>query len=332
MKELAKNLEQGNLKNCYLFHGEEKHLIDIYEERMKKFVAAKAGAPGEAGMNIDVFVDKESVANIINAIETMPFFCDYRLVIVKNSGLLASGRKDDSALMAQHLKDLPETTIIVFIEDNIDKRNVVYKAILQAGEPVEFKRPTEAELISWVAREMKLKGVAIDKNAALYLIRATSANMESLAQEMTKLAAYCKGRGVATQDNIDAVCTKGIELKVFALVDALAHKNKAKALQIFENLMEAKESPILILSLIARQFRFMLACSAARSRSSAEIAAAIGAPPFAIKECMKQARNFSEAELVQMLKDCLEMDIGIKTGRVGDRLAVEVLIGGCGGV
>jgi len=328
MKELAKNLEQGNLKNCYLFHGEEKHLIDIYEERMKKFIAAK----GDASTNIDVFVDKESVANIINAIETMPFFCDYRLVIVKNSGLLASGRKDDSALMTEALKDIPGTTIVVFIEDNIDKRNAVYKAILQAGEPVEFRRPTEAELISWVGREMKLKSVVIDKSAALHLIRATSTNMESLAQEMAKLAAYCKERGTATQDDIDAVCTKGIELKVFALVDALAYKNKVKALEIFENLMEAKESPLLILSLIARQFRFMLACSAAKGRSSTEIAAAIGAPPFAIKECMKQARNFSEAELVQTLKDCLEMDVGIKTGRIGDRLAVEVLIGGCGGV
>ena len=327
MKELAKALEQGNLKNCYLFYGEEKYLIDLYEERMKKFIAAK----GEASMNIDVFVDKENIANITNAIETMPFFCEQRLVIIKNSGLIASGRKDDSTLMAAALKDIPDTTILLFIEDNIDKRSIVYKALSQVGELIEFKRPTGSELVAWVSREMKLKGVAIEKSAALYLIRATSANMETLSAEMSKLAAYCTDKGHATEADIDAVCTKGIELKVFALVDALAHKNKSKAMSIFENLMEAKESPILVLSLIARQFRFMLACSQAGGKSSAEIGAALGAPPFAIKECMKQARNFSEAELVQAMKDCLEADVGIKTGRIGDQLAVEVLIGRYGG-
>ena len=327
MKELAKALEQDNLKNCYLFHGEEQYLIDLYEERMKKFIAAK----GEASMNIDVFADKESVANVINAIETMPFFCDQRLVIVKNSGLIASGRKDDSTLIAAALKDIPDSTVLVFIEGNIDKRSAVYKAITQVGELIEFKRPTEGELVAWISRELKLKGIAINKSAALYLIRATSANMEALAAEMSKLAAYCTDKAEVTQEDIDAVCAKGIELKVFALVDALAHKNKSKAMGIFENLMEAKESPILILNLIARQFRFMLACSQAGDKSSSEIGAALGAPPFAIKECMKQARNFSEAELVQAMKDCLEADVGIKTGRIGDRLAVEVLIGMYGG-
>jgi len=327
MKELAKALEQGSPRNCYLFYGEEKYLIDMYEERMKKFIALK----GEASMNIDVFVDKESVTNITNAIETMPFFCEQRLVIVKNSGLLASGRKDDSALMTTALKDIPESTILVFIEDNVDKRSTVYKAISQVGELVEFKRPTESELVAWISREMKLKGIAIEKGVALYLIRATSANMETLSTEMSKLTAYCADKGQVTEADIDEVCTKGIELKIFALVDAFAHKNRSRAMGIFENLMEAKESPILVLSLIARQFRFMLACSQAGGKSSSEIGSALGAPPFAIRECMKQARNFSEAELVQAMKDCLEADVGIKTGRIGDRLAVEVLIGRYGG-
>jgi len=323
MKELAKSLETGNLKNCYLFYGEERHLMGVYEGRMKKFIAER----GDGSMNIDVFADKVRAQDIINAIETMPFFSEQRLVIVKNSGLLAAGRKDDSALMVEAVKDIPETTIVVFIEENVDKRGVLYKAIAKAGECVEFNRPTENELISWIGREMKLKGVTIGKSDALYLIRMTSANMESIAGEMAKLAAYCAEKGVAEAADIDVVCTKGLEVKVFALVDALAQRNKAGAMKIFDNLMEAKESPILVLSLIARQFRMMLACRAAGSRSSSEIAAGIGAPPFAIKECMRQAKNFSESELVEAMKDCLDADVGIKTGRIGDRLAVEVLIG-----
>jgi len=327
MKELAKSLERGEVGTCYLFYGEEKYLIDLYEERMKKFIASS----GDASMNIDVFVDKESVSNILNALETIPFFSERRLVIVKNSGLLATGRKDDSALMAAGLKNLPDSGIIVFIEENVDKRNAVYKAISQVGQCVEFKRPAESELISWVVREMKGHGIAIEKQAALYLIRATGGGMESLFQEMAKLAAYCKDKGTASEADIDEVCTKGLELKVFGLVDALALKDGARAIRIFENLMEAKESPILVLSLIARQFRLMLGCSQMKGRSSSEIASALGAPPFAIKECMKQAGNFREDELISAIKDCLETDSGIKTGKIGDRLGLEILIVKYGG-
>ena len=327
MKELAKSLEKGEIGNCYLFYGEEKYLIDLYEDRMKEFIASK----GDASMNIDVFVEKESVSNILNAIETVPFFSEYRLVIVKNSGLLAAGRKDDSQAMAAGLKDLPEGSIILFIEENVDKRSVVYKAISQVGSCIEFKRPTENELISWVVREMKKRGVVVEKPAALYLIRVIGSGMESLFQEMAKLAAYCADKGTATEADIDEVCTKGLELKVFGLVDALALKDRARAVRIFENLMEAKESPILVLSLIARQFRLMLGCSQMRGRSPSEIAVALGAPPFAISQCMRQAGNFGEDELVRAVKDCLETDVMIKTGKLGDRLGLEMLIVRYGG-
>jgi len=322
MKELAKNLAEGKLSNCYLFFGEEKYLINLYESKMKDFIASQ----GEASMNIDVFWEKESVSNILNALETMPFLSEYRLIIVKNSGLFASGRKDDSQAMTAGLKDLPDSSIILFIEDNVDKRNAVYKAVTQIGRSVEFESPTESELATWIIREMKGQNVAIEKQTALYLIRAVGGSMENIAREMTKLAAYCGDKKNATSADIDAVCTKGLELKVFGLVDALAAKNASKALQIFENLMDAKESPIMILTLIARQFRMILACSQGKGKSPSEIASALGVPPFAIRECMKQAANFTEAALVQAIKDCLEADTGIKTGRIGDRLALETLI------
>ncbi|MCL2564890.1 MAG: DNA polymerase III subunit delta [Defluviitaleaceae bacterium] len=322
MKKLAKNLADGNLSNCYLFFGEEKYLINLYENKMKDFIASQ----GEASMNTDVFWEKESVSNILAALETMPFFSEYRLVIVKNSGLFAAGRKEDSQTMAAGLKDLPESSIILFIEDNVDKRNALYKTLAQVGQAIDFERPAESDLAAWIVREMKSQGIALEKQGALYLIRAIGGSMENISQEMTKLAAYCSDKKAAAEADIDKICTKGLELRVFGLIDALAAKNAAKALKIFENLMDAKESPIMVLSLIARQFRLILGCSQMKGKSQSEIAAALSVPPFAIRECMKQAANFTESTLIQAIKDCLEADVGIKTGRIGDKLALETLI------
>ena len=194
------------------------------------------------------------------------------------------------------------------------------------GRAIEFMRPTESELAAWITREMKAYEVAIDKPTAIYLSRVASSGMEQIQQEIKKLGAYCADKKTVTIQDIDDICTKSLELKVFGLVDALAGKNTDKALEIFENLMEVKESPIRVLSLIARQFRLILQCSQMKNRAPRDIAAAIGVQPFVVQECIKQGANFDRETLIQAMKDCLEADIKIKTGQLADTLALESII------
>ena len=323
MKRLEKELQEGKLEhNCYLFFGEERYLIDLYEGKMKEYLEAS----GDAAMNMDTFWGKADVADIFDAVETMPFLSEYRLVIVKNSGLFASGRKNDSAYSAQRLLDISQTGIIVFVEENVDKRSAVYKAVTRVGRAIEFMRPSESELAAWIGRELKAYGVSIEKGTAVYLSRIASLGMEQIQQEIKKLGAYCADKKEVIIQDIDDICTKSLELKVFGLVDALAGKNTDKALEIFENLMEVKESPIRVLSLIARQFRLILQCSQMKNRAARDIAAAIGVQPFVVQECTKQGANFDKETLIQAMKDCLEADIKIKTGQLADTLALEGII------
>jgi len=323
MKRLAKELKEGKLEhNCYLFFGDEHYLIDLYESKMREYLEQM----GDASMNMDTFWGKADVADIFDAVETMPFLSEYRLVIVKNSGLFASGRKNDSAYVAGRLLDISQTGIIVFIEENVDKRSAVYKAVTRVGRAVEFLRPGESELATWIAREFKAYDISIDKAAAIYLSRIASSGMEQIYQEIKKLGAYCSDKKMVTAQDIDDICTKSLELKVFGLVDALAGKNADKALEIFENLMEVKESPIRVLSLIARQFRLILQCSQMRGKQPRDIASAIGVQPFVVQECIKQGANFDKETLIQAMKDCLEADIKIKTGQLADTLALESII------
>ena len=323
MKRLAKELLEGKLEhNCYLFFGEERYLIDLYEGKMRKYLEAG----GDASMNMDTFWGKADVADIFDAVETMPFLSEYRLVIVKGSGLFASGRKNDSAYTAQRLLDISQTGIIVFVEENVDKRSAVYKAVTRVGRAIEFVRPPESELAAWIMREFKINEIIIDKASAVYLSRIASSGMEQIHQEIKKLSAYCADKKTVTMQDVDDICTKSLELKVFGLVDALAGKNADKALEIFENLMEVKESPIRVLSLIARQFRLILQCSQMRNKAPRDIAAAIGVQPFVVQECIKQGANFERETLIQAMKDCLEADIKIKTGQLADTLALESII------
>ena len=77
-----------------------------------------------------------------------------------------------------------------------------------------------------------------------------------------------------------------------------------------------------------RQFRLMLQSRALSSQGlgQEEIARRLGQRGFVVAECLRQGHNFSLEALEQALRDCLEADVSVKTGRMGDKLAVETLI------
>lgn len=83
-----------------------------------------------------------------------------------------------------------------------------------------------------------------------------------------------------------------------------------------------------ILFLIARQFNQMLLLKDLREQGfdSASIASKAGVAPFIAKRSLAQAERFKKEELQQAVEDCVNAEEAVKTGRLADRLAVEIVI------
>jgi len=58
-----------------------------------------------------------------------------------------------------------------------------------------------------------------------------------------------------------------------------------------------------------------------------DIARVLGVSSFVAGKLEKQARYFSEEDIKKYVKICLETDENIKTWRINDRTAVELLLG-----
>ena len=89
-----------------------------------------------------------------------------------------------------------------------------------------------------------------------------------------------------------------------------------------------KESPIMILAMIARQFRIILQSKylAEKGFYNADIAKKINQREFVVSQCLSQAKNFRKKDLLKALDDCLKCDANIKTGKIQDKLGVEMII------
>ena len=112
------------------------------------------------------------------------------------------------------------------------------------------------------------------------------------------------------------------------MVAAIGNKRSAEALKIYNNMLLYKESPIMILAMIARQFRIILQSKylAKKGKGNDEIAAMIKQRSFVVRECIKQGKNFDNATILDALNDCYECDMKIKRGEIDDRLGVEMII------
>jgi DNA polymerase III subunit delta len=113
------------------------------------------------------------------------------------------------------------------------------------------------------------------------------------------------------------------------MVDALGKRDGATASRLLHRLLEQDE-PLKLFALIIRQFRLLILAREHLNNggTAGQLAQAIGVPPFVAEKIAGQVRAFSLEQLEQIYHFLLDTDLGIKTGKVDDILALDLLIAG----
>ncbi len=320
MKSLNEDIKSGKFKNVYLLYGEEAYLKKQYKDRMKKAII-----PDGDTMNYAYYEGKGiNPAELVDLAETMPFFADLRLIVVENSGFF----KNSAPELADYIKSMPDTVCLLFIENEVDKRGKMYKAVKDRGRIVEMGRQDEKTLLYWIAGNVKKEGRQIKESTARYLVSKTGTDMENLEKELEKLFSYTIGQEEITAADIDDICTTQISNKIFDMIEAVAAKRQKQALDYYYDLLALKEPPMRILYLLARQFKLLLEVKdlMGRGNDKARIAKTAKLHPFVAGKYMQQCRTFTKAELRDIMEEAASTEEMVKTGRLNDVMSVEIFI------
>lgn len=321
VKLLEKDIKEKNFKNVYLLYGEENYLKRSYKNRLKKAILNDENDT----MNYSYFEGKDiDEIKIVDTAETLPFFADNRLIIVENSGFF----KESKEKIADYVNNICESTIIVFIENEIDKRNRLYKAVNKNGLVVELGIQKEDALEVWIGKYLNSVGKKMLVSNVRYLLETAGSNMDNLMSELEKLTAYTLGRDEITREDIDAVVVVEVTGKIFLMVESIAKREQQKALALYDDLLKLKEPPLKILFLIARQFNQLLIVKEMTRlhNDKSEIAKKAQAAPFAVPKLQSQCSRFTTEQLKMAIEDCIETETLIKSGKMTDVLGVEMLI------
>lgn len=329
---LKEDIKQRKIKSVYLFYGPEEYLKKYYLDSIEQIILQEE----LKSLNKVVLEGKVEVRNIIDHCETLPVFSERKLVVVRNSGLLkgkgksgqeskGKGAKDE---LTDYLSTIPDSTCLVFYEEEIDKRMKVVDAVKKNGLLVEFSYQKPVELVKWVIKVVKSHKKDISSLTASQLVENCEQGMTEILNEITKLILYTENRPAVTGEDIEKVCTKSVKSRIFDLTDAISEKNTAKALKFLEDMVIVKEPMPRVLFMVTRQFRQILEmkvlCSTGMRMEDA--AGKMGITTFAAGKIYRQSSGFTVETLKQAVQECLDFDLDIKTGRMNDRIAVELLI------
>jgi len=326
----------------YIFHGDEEFTLS---EEVAKLRAQIMG-DGMGDLNITVLDGrKASLDEVVSACNTLPFLTSRRLVIVEN--LLqrfdpqeragdragAPSESDPAEKLAAYLPHLPPTTRLLFVESrSLSPKNPILKGAGQTKEAYvrEFVKSAEGEAQNWALRRAKEKGASLSREVASLLISLVGHDLRLLDQELEKLAAHANYARPITEDDVRALVSPTYEDDIFALVDSFGLRDRQNAMRQLQQLLANGANELYLLTMIARQFRQILSVkdlAEERRLNSKDIRKELRiSHDFIVEKLLRQGRQFSMEELEAILRQVLEVDQAIKTGRIEGRLALELLV------
>lgn len=320
MKTIDNDIKSGQLKNAYLLYGEERYLVRQYRDKLQRALTSP-----EDTMNFSAFEgDDVNVKELIDLAETLPFFADRRVILLEGSKLFKKGGDE----LAEYMEGLPETTCFLFVEDEVDKRSKLYKAVAKIGSAVEFGTQTDEILMKWIGGRISKEGKNITQAAYRAFIAKTGTDMGNIERELEKLICYCMDKEVIEPEDVEAITTEQISNKVFDMVDAIASHKQKQAMDMYYDLLALKEAPMRILFLITRQFQILLTVKVMSNQGfgNKDIASKAGCPEWAVRKYQGQAKAFSLEQIKAAIANGVEYEEAVKTGRMNDQMAVELFI------
>lgn len=319
MQTLNQDIRDHAFKPVYLLFGEEIFLKNSYKKRLQEAII------GDDAMNLSRFEGKGTDTDeLIRLADTMPFFAERRLILVEDSGFF----KNTAEALVQYLPSMPATTCLVFVESEVDKRSKLYKKVKALGYAAEMERQDAAQLGRWVLSLLSKEGKRITGHTMDLFLSMAGDDMENIRMELEKLLSYTWGRDVITDEDVEAVCTVRVSNRIFEMVSAIVNRQTRRAVELYEDLLTLKEPPMRILFLIARQFNQLLQVKelSEKGLDRKTIASRLKLQPFVVGKVIPQARRFSREQVLSYVNLCVEAEEAVKTGRLSDRLAVELLI------
>lgn len=303
----------------YLLYGEFESEIDKY---INKLIS-----DNKIDTKIIYNYKETKIEDVIEECSYTDLFGNKKMVILNDAIFLTGKETLESDLLNKYLDNPNENIILVFkvVYDKLDERKKLVKLIKSKSIVKEFKILDDKNIREYISNYFKELDFKIDCMSINEIANRLIGNTKVIDNELEKLYLYKLNEKNINIDDVKNVVTVYNENEVFKLVDAVVKKDKKKIFDIYKNLLINKEEPIMILTLLANQFRLMYECKVLyeKGMNYKEIATKLKEHPYRVQVSVNNSFNISKKEIKRILVMLAKTDLDIKSGVFVKEKALE---------
>ena len=305
------------------------------------------------------------IRSAIEALQTLPFFGNTKLVWLKNANFLGDDQKARSAAVQSALEELSElldrgvgseVTFLISATE-VDKRRTFYKTLVKRAEVQVFDRLDsgragwEEEATEIVQQRAKKRKLQFDADALDLFVLLTGGDTRQIDNELEKLDTFLgKDRAVRGElvRELVPLSRAGV---IFELSTALATRDLELALKLVRRLLDHGENAIgILLVAIVPTIRNLLLAKDLMERhrlrpphSPFQFVSAINRLPakamehlprkkdgsinaYALGIAAQHAHQFETDQLIRAMRACLEANIQLVTTQLDHELILTEVV------
>lgn len=310
-QEFQSSVGQAAIAPVVFLHGEEDFLIDECLQAILNHTLDE----GTRGFNLDVvYGSKVDVKEVLAMASAFPMMAARRVVVVREFERLVTTDPAREQLAA-YLKDPLDSTCLVAISLHPDLRKKPFTDLRKHATVVECKPLYDNKVPDWIARRIESLGKTADPDACRLLHAYVGNSLRALQNEIDKLFIFVGERKEIAGDDVAQVvgATKGYT--VFELQNAVGRKDLREALTILKAMLQAGQSPQLIIIMLTRFLNQLWKLGELRAGRApdAEIAREIGVHPFFLRQLVEFQRTFPAEHIENGYRALLDADATLKS-------------------
>ena len=325
--ELERSLSAGRVQPLYLLVGCESYLRDAAARAITD--AALSGTLLREFNESPFSLLSDAAISAISAAEQLPMMSERRVVRIRDFAKL---RETDEETIIRYLDHPLDSSVVIFIADDLDKRKKLTKTLLTSCAVVDFPAVKDAEAKAWAKSRLKELKTTADDRVLTEIVRLVGTNIQTLSSELDKLAAAAVETRRITLEMVDELIGRSRELSNFDLGDQLIAGDRRRALETLHRLLEDDVAPVLLLGLIAGNYhRLALAKELLQRGARDQVYRLIYGPPAKRDAFMNTLQRSDAAKIARGIQLIAAADLAIKTslgggGPKGARLQLEMLV------
>ena len=304
--------------NSYLIKNSSISLINKKIEDLIKELNFK-------GSSITTYdLEEDSINLLIEDADTISFLTPRKVIIGKN---LSNNNFSDISIktLSKYLDNPNNDVLLIFTTTNIDTRKKNVKEVINKLTLVNISSDTK-EIIKDILKDYDVEYRVINLLEEYY-----SDDLERLINETKKLAlSFINTKKITYKDTLNLL-VKPLNNKdnlAFDLVREIALKDKKKALNIYNELLNYNIESYALFGLLESQYRLLYQVMVLNKRNISynEISNILEVHPFRVKKTLELVRYYTLKEIRKILKNLADIDFKIKSGIYENNIVIDLLI------